>query len=186
VYKRQLAQEEGAGPYSEGSKAKLWNVFGAEKALFSGKVVDILCALTGDCPDDCGGGERTMGITRADDGKLILGMKNSQASFNGANTDLARYCGKDVEVDGLFVGDPEITPTQVKYYQVQRIREKGGKWAKANKWVSDWKKRNPDQAKGKGPWFRRDVGVNKRIEANGHLGLGLEKDEAFKKYLFEE
>ena len=42
------------GEFAAGSKAKSWNLQGQENALFEGKVVDALCALTGDCPTDCG------------------------------------------------------------------------------------------------------------------------------------
>ncbi|MFQ5565677.1 MAG: hypothetical protein ACE5EU_04870, partial [Paracoccaceae bacterium] len=46
------------GEFSAGSQAKNWNLFGEEKALFEGRVVDALCVLTGDCPADCGAGKR--------------------------------------------------------------------------------------------------------------------------------
>ena len=42
----------------------------------------------------------------------------------------------------------------------------------------DWAAAHPD-AKGKGPWFRRDPRVTAEIEAEGYLGLGQETDEAF-------
>ena len=37
---------------------------------------------------------------------------------------------------------------------------------------------NPD-AKGKGPWFRRDPRVNEIIAREGYLGLGLEVDQTY-------
>lgn len=179
------AQDDEAGPFSAGSEANSWSLFGEQKALFSGKVTDALCAVAGDCPADCGGGARAMGILRDADGQFVLALKNGQTSFNGASVDLAAFCNKQVDVDGLLIGDPDFTPTKAKFYQVQRIREAGGEWTKANRWTKDWEQRNPD-AKGSGPWFRRDPAVNQRILAEGYLGLGLETDAEFKKYLFGE
>jgi hypothetical protein len=169
------------GEFAAGSKAKSWNLSGEEKALFEGKVVDALCALTGDCPADCGAGKRQMGIIRAADGRFLLVNKNGQPAFTGATVDLAPYCGQTVEVDGLLVGDPEITPGlgDAKVFQVQTIRASGaGKAVKTNLWTKDWAKRNAG-AGGKGPWFRRDPNVAAEIEANGRLGLGAEADQAY-------
>ena len=36
--------------------AEEWGIEFEEKARFEAKVVDILCELSGDCPDNCGGG----------------------------------------------------------------------------------------------------------------------------------
>jgi hypothetical protein len=49
---------------------------------------------------------------------------------------------------------------------------------KANTWTKNWNAKHPE-AKGKGPWFRRDPRVNAEIAANGHLGLGLTPEEAY-------
>ena len=177
--------QDGEGPYSKGSQAKNWNLLGQEKALFEARVVDILCELTGDCPDNCGGGRRQLGLLRADDGKLLLANKNIQPAFTGANLDLLPYCNEVVEVDGLLVGLEDYTPA--KMYQVQLIRKKGeAEWSKTARWTKEWAKANPELAKVKGPWFRKDPRIKALIERDGYLGLGLEKDEAFKKYLFEE
>ena len=68
---------------------------------------------------------------------------------------------------------------------VQLIRPEGSAdWVKATQWTKEWAKRNPE-AKGKGPWFRRDPRIKAMIEADGYLGLGLETDKAFIEYLFE-
>lgn len=172
------------GPFSAGSTANTkWNVLGKETALFKGKVVDILCELSGDCPANCGDGSRQLGIIREADGVLVLVNKNSQAAFTGAVEDLLPYCGKDVEVDGLLAGIPEMTPA--KFYQLQKIRLVGEeKFAKANKWTKVWGVKYPEEKKIKGPWFRKDPRVNSRIEQNGRLGLGKEADEAFAKENF--
>jgi hypothetical protein len=169
------------GEFAAGSKAKSWNLLGQENALFEGKVVDALCALTGDCPDDCGAGKRQMGIIRSADGRFLLANKNGQPAFTGATVDLAPYCGQTVEVDGLLVGDPEVTPgiTGAKLFQIQTVRVAGEEIAKkSNLWTKDWAKRNADVG-GKGPWFRRDPKVGAEIEANGRLGLGAEADQLY-------
>lgn len=168
-----------AESFAEGSQAKEWGLFGEEKARFSGEVVDIVCALTGDCPEDCGAGNRQMGIIRDADDALVLVSKNRQTSFNGAAADLAPYCHQQVEVDGVLVGDPDITPMGAKVYLIQLIRPEGAEdWKKTSGWTKDWAKRYPD-SKGKGPWFRRDPRVKAEIEANGYLGLGAEADAAY-------
>lgn len=177
-----VAAEEGA--FSKGSIAKSWNLLGQENAMFTGRVVDILCELSGDCPDNCGDGARQLGLVRDADGVLVLVNKNSQAAFNGAVTDLLPYCGKHVEVDGLLTGLPDYTAA--KFYQVQFIREVGAeKFSKTNLWTKEWAKRFPEASKIKGPWFRKDPRVSSRIEANGYLGLGQEADAAFIKENFE-
>ncbi|MHA1528210.1 MAG: hypothetical protein ACTSVG_04280 [Alphaproteobacteria bacterium] len=169
------------GNFSAGSKAKSWDLFGEEKARFEGKVVDALCVLTGDCPADCGAGKRQMGILRSSDGRFLLVNKNGQPAFTGATVDLVPYCGQTVEVDGLLVGDLDITPGlgDAKLFQVQTARIPGeGTAKKTNLWTRDWKQRNPD-AGGKGPWFRRDPRVMEQIEATGRLGLGAEEDQKY-------
>jgi len=169
------------GEFSAGSKAKSWNLFGEETAVFEGQVVDVLCALTGDCPADCGAGKRQMEVMRAVDGKFVLATKNGQPAFTGATVDLAAYCGQTVIVDGLLIGDPEIMPGlgDAKVFQVQTVQVVGEDTVhKANLWTKDWAKRNPDVG-GKDPWFRRDPKVQAEIEANGLLGLGAEADRKY-------
>lgn len=171
--------------FSEGSEARPWNLTGEVQARFKGRVVDMLCELTGDCPADCGAGARQLGIVRSVDGVLTPVLKNAQASFNGAVEDLLPYCGQMVEVDGNMIGDDEINTTY-RFFQVQRIRPEGDEaFARANRWTDAWAEKNPDAA-GPGPWFRRDPRVNALIARDGYLGLGLEADAAFIEYLFGE
>ena len=172
-----------AEDFAANSEAKEWGLLGEEKARFDARVVDLLCELTGDCPTDCGGGKRQLGLVRSVDSALIMPLKNRQAAFTGAATDIYPFCGKDVEVDGVLVGDEDLTT--VKYYMVQLIREQGAaEWTKTSAWTKEWAKAHPD-AKGKGPWFRRDPRVKAKIAESGYLGLGAEADEAFIKYYFE-
>lgn len=172
-----MATPAAAQDFSEGSEARSWNLYAEQPARFEAKVVDILCELSGDCPDNCGDGKRQLGLIRAADGVLVYPNKNSQPAFTGAALELAPYCGAEVEVDGLMIEDPDLGATNV--YLVQKIRNVGDEeWVKANTWTKKWAEANPE-AEGKGPWFRRDPRVNERISTTGYLGLGLEVDEAF-------
>ena len=168
--------------FSEGSKARAWNLEGEKKALFKAKVVDPLCTLAGNCADNCGGGKRQLALLRTVDDVLIFPLKNSQAAFSGAANELLPFCGKAVEVDGLMIENEDLASQNL--YMVQKIRADGDeKWTKANRWTKDWAKANPE-AKGKGPWFRRDPRVKAEIAREGYLGLGLEADEVFIKEWF--
>ncbi len=166
-----------AQDFSAGSNAKSWNLYAEVPATFEAEVVDILCNVAGDCANQCAEG-RQLGLLRSADNVLVYPNKNSQSSFNGAASDLLPYCGKMVDVDGLLIEDEEI-PGATNIYLVQTIKEAGdADWAKANKWTKVWAAKHPD-AKGKGPWFRRDPRVNAIIADSGHLGLGLSPEEAY-------
>lgn len=183
-----LALAAAAGPalaqdLSVGSEAKSWNLYGESPAFFEAKVVDVLCAVTGDCPADCGAGARQMGLVRTADNVLVNPMKNGQPVFSGAASELLPFCGKTVEVDGLLITDPDLNAQNV--YLVQKIREKGTtEWVTANHWTKDWAARNPEAA-GDGPWYNRDPRVKAQLAANGYFGLGLEKDKEILKQIFE-
>lgn len=165
-----------AADFSEGSNAKSWNLFAEVPATFKAEVVDVLCTMTGDCPDDCGAGKRQLGLVRAEDGVLVLPMKNNQPAFTGAAVELAPYCGQTVTVDGLLLDDPELGAQNV--YLLQTIQVGDAEPFKASQWTKTWAEDHPEAA-GKGPWFRRDPRINEIIAAEGYLGLGLDIDQAF-------
>lgn len=171
-----MASPLAAQDFSEGSEARSWNLYAEKPARFEAQVVDLLCTLTGDCPADCGAGKRQLGLLRSADDALVLVMKNSQPAFTGAAVELAPFCGQTVEVDGLMIDDPDLGATNV--YLVQRIKAEGADWIKANQWTKNWASEYPD-AKGKGPWFRRDPRIKGIIETEGYLGLGLEEDQKY-------
>ena len=80
--------------------AKSWNLLNEEEASFEATVVDMICELTGDCPQECGvASDRQLGLVDGD-GKLILVAKNL-TFFAGGSMDLAPYCGQAIEVDGF-------------------------------------------------------------------------------------
>ncbi|MEP5761337.1 MAG: hypothetical protein ABJ327_18875 [Litoreibacter sp.] len=167
-----------AQDFSEGSTAKAWNLYAETPAFFGAKVVDITCEVTGDCPDNCGDGNRQLGLLRDADDVLVFPNKNSQSGFQGATVDLLPFCDAQVEVDGLLIQDEDIKGA-TNIYLVQKIRMAGAEeWTKANTWSKDWAKKYPE-AKGKGPWFRRDPRVNAIIADSGYFGQGLSHAEAY-------
>ncbi len=166
-----------AQDFTAGSEAKEWGLYAEQKAFFAATVVDPLCELTGNCPEDCGGGARQLALVREADGVMVLPMKNNQPAFTGAATDLAPWCGQVVEVDGLLLDDPDLGAKNV--YLVQKIRAKGDSdWTKADRWTKVWAETHPDAA-GEGPWFRRDPRVNAEIAKDGYFGLGLDVDATY-------
>ena len=166
-----------AQDFSEGSEARPWNLYGESPARFEATVVDLLCEVAGDCPDDCGGGDRQLALLRAADGVLVYPNKNTQPAFTGAVDELYPFCGMEVEVDGLLIEDDYVGATNI--YLVQRIRAVGEEeWTRANAWTRNWADANPDAA-GDGPWFRRDPRVLALIEESGYLGLNLSHQEAW-------
>ena len=170
-----------AQDFSEGSTAKSWNLFGEIPGFFEAKVVDPLCELTGNCPDNCGDGTRQLALLRTADNVMVLPLKNNQPAFTGAANELQPFCGQQVEVDGLLIEDDFLGATNV--YQIQKIRAAGTEeWVKASKWTKDWAKAHPE-AKGKGPWFRRDPRVKAEIEAEGYLGLGGDETQFITEWL---
>jgi hypothetical protein len=178
-----LASPAMAQDFSQGSEAKPWNLYAEVPARFEAKVVDILCEMTGDCAAECGGGARQLGLLRKADDVLIFPNKNAQAAFTGAVVELAPFCGMDVEVDGLLIDDPDLGAKNI--YLVQKIRNSGDtEWTAANRWTREWAKANPE-AKGKGPWFRRDPRVKAEIAAHGYTGIGAEAEKPFIKEWFE-
>jgi hypothetical protein len=176
-----LAAPATAQDFSAGSQASSWNLYAEQPAKFEAKVVDILCEIAGDCPDNCGAGKRQLGLVRSADNALIYPNKNNQPIFTGAAVELLPFCGQEVEVDGLMLVDADIGLKNI--YQLQLIRKKGdADWTKANRWTTEWDAANPD-AKGDGPWFRRDPRVLAKINAEGYFGLGLEKDAEIRESL---
>lgn len=165
-----------AQDFSEGSEARSWNLYAEVPAKFEAQVVDVLCDLTGDCPENCGDGTRQLGLLRSADDVMVLPLKNNQPAFTGAATDLLPYCGQTVTVDGLMIEDEDLNARNI--YLVQTVTTADGTTAKANRWTKEWAKANPDAA-GKGPWFRRDPRIKAIIAEEGYLGLGLETDAEF-------
>jgi hypothetical protein len=139
-----------------------WGLENESIETFKGKVVDVACELTGDCPADCGGGKRQLGLVKAD-GVLRIAVKGT-TDFAGAAVDLASYCGKEIFVDGLLIKSPKTT-----MYFVQYVREKeSDPWLKTNRFRGEWTKANGEAKE----WYRADPLVKEIIGEQGVFGLG--------------
>ena len=99
-----------------------WNLLNEEEARFEAKVVDIICELSGDCVEQCGAGDRQLGLVDGE-GTLIPVGKNFTL-FTGGSLELYDFCEQQVEVDGFFVWK-ENAP---RVYFLQFVRPVGGEW----------------------------------------------------------
>jgi len=147
--------------------AEEWGIEFEEKARFEAKVVDILCELSGNCPDNCGGGKRQLGLLQ-DDGTLVLPAKN-QDIFAGAAADLLPFCGKRVIADGLIIRNPKAT---LFVLQFKRLAPDGD-WSRANWFIRDWAAANgvARDSKEAKTWFRQDGRIKAIIEKDGVYGI---------------
>ncbi len=140
-----------------------WGIEGEKVVRYDAKVVDILCELSGDCPANCGGGKRQLGLLK-DDGTLWPVVKNNDP-FAGAVDDLIEYCGKKITADGL-----EIHNAKMKIFQLQFKRlAPDGKWSRANWFTRNWSKRNGGEDGG--GWIWEDKTVQALIAKDGVLGV---------------
>lgn len=155
--------------------ANSWGLPEEEIVRFEANVVDILCELTGDCPNNCGDGSRQLGLL-TDDGILVLPIKNS-TPFSGSADELIDFCGKRVLADGLY-----STNRGYKVFALQFVKElPDGKWRAANRFKTKWAKENGVDPKSQtaGQWFRNDPRVIELLSKKGKLGLGPEADKAY-------
>ena len=146
------------------SAADSWGLPGEEEVRFDAKVTDVLCVLSGDCPPDCGGGKRVLGLLK-EDGELMLPIKNG-GPFTGATADLLPHCGKVITADGLFTVNYDV-----KTFAVQFIRPL--KWGRTNAFVKQWAAERGLEAKNKKAhrWFRNDETILEIVGEQGKLGL---------------
>jgi hypothetical protein len=155
--------------------AQEWGLPEEEATRFEAKVVDLLCELSGDCPPECGGGARQLGLLD-DQGVLHLAIKNF-APFSGAAWELVDFCGKRVMADGLFT-----TNRGYRIFALQFVKEMPeGKWRRANRFVPKWAETYGFDPKGEEAkqWFRNDPRVKALLEKDGVLGLGPEADKMY-------
>jgi hypothetical protein len=155
--------------------AQKWGLPNEETARFEAEVVDVLCELTGDCPDDCGGGARQLGLV-TDEGRLVLPLKNF-VPFAGAAAELIDFCGERVIADGVFTTNRGLTVFALQFVR----RAPDGPWRRANRFLDQWAaehgvaKDSPTAKK----WFRNDPRIRRLVDEQGKLGLGPEADEAY-------
>ncbi len=161
--------------FAPAQAAQEWGLPEEEALRFEAKVVDLLCELTGDCPPECGGGARQLGLLD-DQGVLHLAVKNF-APFSGAAWELIEFCGKRVVADGLF-----STNRGYRIFALQFVKEApDGKWRRANRFVPKWAETYGFDPKGREAkqWFRNDPRVKALLKEDGVLGLGPEADKAY-------
>ena len=155
--------------------ATSWNLLNEEEASFEAKVVDMICELTGDCPEECGtASDRQLGLLD-NNGKLILVAKNL-TFFAGGTMDLKPYCGETIEVDGFWVWADNAP----RIYFLHALRRPGEEdWIKANAFTGEWVAREGFDPAGeeRKKWWENDPRVLEVIEQDGTLGLGHEVDE---------
>ncbi len=140
-----------------------WGIEGEKVVRWTGTVVDLLCELSGDCPANCGGGKRQLGLLK-ENGTLWPVVKNNDP-FAGAVDDLIAFCGKKIVADGL-----EIHNAKMKLFQIQFKRlAPNGKWSRANQFTKNWSKRNGGADGGK--WIWKDKTVKTLLDRDGVLGV---------------
>ena len=148
---------------SAAEAAEGWGIDHEKETRVEAKVVDLLCEVTGDCVDNCGGGKRQLGLL-FDDGKLVPVVKNFDI-FAGAVEDLASFCGKRITADGLMIANPKMP-----MFALQFKREApDGKWSRANWYIKKWSKANPGKP-GKA-WYKHDTRVLELIAKDGVYGI---------------
>ena len=50
-------------------------------ALFDARVLNVICKVTGDCPDDCGAADRQIGHLRSAENVMVVKYIKSQAAL---------------------------------------------------------------------------------------------------------
>lgn len=151
-----LALASHAGRAAESVGAQYEN-----ETKLTGKVVDVLCELTGSCSKACGDGHRVLGLKTADNTVYLIAK--CTPIFAGANESVIPFCGKDIDVDGLLIKNPKMT-----LLFIQKYREAGvGDWKDADGFDAAWKAKNGEADE----WFRKDPVVVEQISKNGPLGI---------------
>lgn len=146
---------------SSSEAADSWGLQNETVTELQAKVVDIACILKQDCPPNCGGGKRQLGLL-THDGKLHLAAKGA-TNFAGAVRDLLPHCGKSVFADGLLIAAPELT-----IFMVQNLRlSKDDKLAPATAFEKEWTIQNGKADE----WYREDPRVKSFIAQDGVLGI---------------
>lgn len=149
-----------------------WPITAAEESQFSGKVVDVLCELGGNCANECGEGKRQLAIKSQDIGTVLV-AKNLN-NYTGATDELLQFCGQQVDLNGLFTEHKGV-----RFFQVQNIRASGGQWQKATRYLSAWVERSGKTPQQAANWQYHDERVKDIIKRDGTLGLGTQADEDY-------
>lgn len=145
--------------------AEPWGLENEKAVQLEGEVVDLACAVAGDCAPACGGGRRQLGLVTAE-GRLLPLAKGAVNFANGV-ADLLPYCGRKLQVDGLLIESPAMP-----MLFVQNLRASAqDPWQPATAFERDWKAANPADAATSAEWFRADPAVKAAIAAGGMYGV---------------
>jgi len=134
----------------------------------------VLCELGGKCAQECGQGRRQLAIKSQENSKGIVLIAKNLNNYTGAAEELWPLCGQLVDVNGLFTEH-----RGVRFFQVQNIRESGGQWQKATKYLSAWIERSGKSAQQAKNWQHRDERVKDILKRDGRLGLGAQADQEY-------
>lgn len=166
-----LLQVSCATPVGE---VEAWPITAAEESQFSGEVVDIQCELSGSCAEQCGQGKHQLAVKSQNNELGTVLIAKNLTNYSGAADELWRFCGQQVELNGLFTEH-----RGVRFFQVQNVRARNQNWQRADKFLTEWQKRSgksPEQAKF---WEEHDERVKAIIERDGRLGLGPQADQNY-------
>ena len=143
--------------------AEEWGIEGEKTVRFTARVTDLLCAITGNCPADCGAGRHQLGLL-LDDGRLLPAVKNYDP-FAGATVELLPFCNKRVVADGLLIEKPAMRLFALQYVRLAP----DGKWRRADRFGRKWAKKHG--RKDASNWFREDPQVRRIIKKDGVFGI---------------
>jgi len=161
-----------AGCATAPGEVESWGITAQEESAFNGKVVDVMCELTGNCATNCGEGSRQLAIETQDQGTVLV-AKNVTL-YSGAAEELWAFCGQDVEVNGLFTENQNV-----RFFQIQNVRILGGQWQRANRFHQAWAARSGESGSKARRWYKNDARVDEILERDGRLGLGPAADAEY-------
>ena len=148
-----------------------WGITGAEVGELSGEVVDVLCEVSGNCADQCGGGTRQLGIKTKQGTVLIAKDLNF---YSGGAEELWPFCNQQLVVNGQFTES-----LNTRFFQIQNVRKPNGPWMKTTRFLETWATTNGASLTAANDWYRDDKRVNAILEKDGRLGLGPEADSEY-------
>jgi hypothetical protein len=145
-----------------------WGLEDEQELAVEATVVDLVCELAGDCPADCGGGKRQLGLL-TDDGTLLAVVKDN-VFFAGAVADLLPHCGRRIMADGLLINDPAMPVYFVQYTRTSAAEE----WRPTEAFMEQWRAAHGESDE----WWRADPTVREVIADDGVLGIpGLKPEQ---------
>ena len=141
--------------------AEPWGLENEKVVQLEGRVVDLACELARDCPADCGGGRRQLGVLTAE-GRL-LPLAKGNVNFANAVADLLPFCGRTLGIDGLLIESPVMS-----LLFVQNLRASPeAPWQPTAAFERDWKAAHGEAAE----WYREDPAVKAAIAEKGVFGI---------------